>query len=210
MISYTDIGNFGITLASYTDGIYNFNIPYVNMATGAPDILFNKKIPKSVKACFEDIQNTRSGGHPLYFGSLYWDEYNRYGLRTAAIGTGSEFFHYFNNISNTYSTSDQSKGSDPGTGTVVGWCYDPIKRKSYRYHNGVLAYTYDLSEKANLFIPESYFQYYKIQISNCDAAGSLSVNLGEKGLKYSYPGFTSVYDAAEYDSELDKLKIKSY
>ena len=199
----------GVSIASDINGILTINSPEIDRNLDQPQVRIDKKLNYNDKVCLEVVQNSRSGTYPVLLGSILDPIYNRYNTLSAQRDLGILFNHYYNNITKKTYYNNKQMGSDPSIGTVIGWCIDNNINCAYRYHDGVLNVTYDISGYSDL-VNNIYCQYYQIVIYDYVCSGNLSINFGEKGLKYSYPGFTSVYDAKEYDSELDKLKIKTY
>jgi hypothetical protein len=202
-VNYSILHPQNASIISDTDGILNISFTETSNDSITPFLFINKNFDIKTKMVYELTVNSESGEYSYYAGSNETAIKNKYLHDYAGIHTSRGAFHYHNGI--TYKTNTQFISQSYPGAVVVGWLFDLQNHKIYRYHNGSLFYTYDLDTK-NL-IPEIYSQCYSVYISNYRDGCNLSVNFGEKGLKYSYSGYTSLYDAEEYKIDSNELKI---
>ena len=192
----------GSSLIAYTDGIYHVNLSYLG-------IHITKKLNKSDKIVYETVIN--SGNGDQYMAMSDPTCYTKNDVIMSATNITFQGISY-----EKYNPSQSSNlaisQSIPSYGSVNGYCLDFSNNKAYRYNNGTLACTYDFNSVSYVVSP-SLYDYFKISIADYICTSNVSINFGENGLKYSYPGYTSVYDAKEYLSikDLEKIKkIKQY
>ena len=108
---------------------------------------------------------------------------------------------------------DKSQGGVLPIGSTLAILDDLSNGNMYIYSNGSLLYSYTISNRSWFNTAKANSSYVTLWNRAHQCNSNVSINFGENGLKYSYPGYTSVYDAKEYLSikDLEKMKkMKQY
>ena len=198
-------------LLSDNNGIINVNYAYSSYA--GSQMLVKKKMYFNEKYCYEFTINSSDSNNSNTYSFLL-GRYMCNSLDKPSFGFELGQGLYMSPPSGYASyEEDKSQGGVLPIGSTLAILDDLSNGNMYIYSNGSLLYSYTVSNRSWFNTAKANSSY----VTLCNRAhlctSNVSINFGENGLKYSYPGYTSVYDAKEYLSikDLEKMKkMKQY